>query len=335
MQAVVYERYGPPSVLHLAEVEQPVPKADEVLVRVHAATVTRTDCAVRAGKGFITRLGYSIVTTGRPFKAIWRPVRRILGMEFAGEVAATGADVTDFAVGDRIFGVNPGNFGAHAEYLCLGRRAPLARMAAGMTFEQAAAVCDGALLALGCLRKAKLQAGQRILIYGASGSIGTAGVQLAKHAIGAHVTGVCSAKNLDIVRGLGADEVIDYRRDDFTRNGQTYDVILDAAGKLTFPRCRRSLTPHGIFVPTDGGANLFWALRTARSKGKRVVSDVPPHYRQQDVVYLKELIEAGKYRAVIDRVCPLDQVVAATAYVETEQKTGNVVLTVGAEAGAS
>ncbi|HLJ82421.1 MAG TPA: NAD(P)-dependent alcohol dehydrogenase [Ktedonobacterales bacterium] len=328
MRAVVHDRYGPPDVLRVAEVERPVPKADEVLVRVHATTVNRTDCAVRGGADLITRLGYSVITTGSPVKALRRPQQRILGSELAGEVAVVGAAVSQFAVGDRVFGVNAGHFGAHAEYICLRENAPLAPMPTGMTFEQAAAICDGALLALGCLRRVDLRQGQRILIYGASGSIGTAGVQLAKKSFEAHVTAVCNTKNVETVRALGADAVIDYTRDDFTKNGETYNVIFDAVGKHAFRRCRGSLKPGGRYIATDGWENLFWTAWTARIGDKRVLSDIPPHYRQKDVVFLKELIEAGKYRAVIDRCYPMEDVVEAARYVETQQKTGNVVLTV-------
>lgn len=328
MRAVVHDRYGAPDVLRLEDVERPIPKEDEVLVKIYATTVNRTDCAIRGGENFITRLGYSLVTTGSPFKALLRPKQRILGSELAGEVAAVGTAVTEFAVGDSDFGVNAGAFGAHAEFICLRESAPLVRMPTGVTFEEAAAVCDGAILALGCLRKANLRQGQRILVYGASGSIGTAGAQLAKKHFNAHVTAVCSTKNVELVRTLGADEVIDYTQEDFTKNGQTYDVIFDAAGKHTFRRCRDSLNVGGVYISTDGWENLFWIVWTARIGDKRVVSDVPPHYRKQDVFFLKELIEAGKYRAVIDRRYPLEDVADATRYVETEQKTGNVVLTV-------
>jgi NADPH:quinone reductase-like Zn-dependent oxidoreductase len=328
MRAIVHDRYGPPDVLRVAEVERPVPKDDEVLVGVHATTVNRTDCAVRGGEDLITRLGYSVITTGSPFKALRRPVQRILGSELAGEVAAAGAAVSQFAVGDRVFGVNAGHFGAHAEFVCLRESAPLALMPTGMSFEEAAAICDGALLALGCLRRVDLRQGRRILIYGASGSIGTAGVQLAKKSFEAHVTAVCNTKNVETVRALGADEVIDYTKDDFTKNGETYDVIFDAVGKHAFRRCRGSLKPGGRYIATDGWENLFWIAWTARIGDKRVLSDIPPHYRQKDVVFLKELIEAGKYRAVIDRSYPMEDVIEAARYVETEQKTGNVVLTV-------
>ncbi len=328
MRAVVHDRYEDPGVLRLEEVERPIPRDDEVLVRIHATTVNRTDCGIRGGENFITRLGYSVVTTGSPFKALRRPKQRILGAELAGEVTAVGSAVTRFAVGDRVFGVNAGAFGAQAEFLCMRESAPLARMPDGTSFEDAAAVCDGAILALGCLRKVGLHAGQRILIYGASGSIGTAGVQLARNSFEAHVTAVCSTRNVELVRSLGADEVIDYTREDFTRNGETYDVIFDAADKHAFRRCRDSLKSGGVYISTDGWENLFWVVWTARIGDRRVMTDIPPHYRQQDIVFLGELIEAGKYRAVIDRCYPMEQVVEATRYVETERKTGNVVLMV-------
>jgi NADPH:quinone reductase-like Zn-dependent oxidoreductase len=314
MRAVVHDRYGPPEVLRLEEVERPVPKEDEVLVRIHATTVNRTDCAIRAAEPFIWRF----------FAGLLRPKRRILGMELAGEIETVGAAVTEFAAGDQVFGIK--DFGAHAEFVCVRESAPLAHMPTGMTFEEAAAVCDGAIQALTHLRRADLRKGQRILVYGASGSCGTAAVQLARY-FGAHVTAVCNTKNVALVRSLGADEVIDYLQEDFTKNSQTYDVILDAVGKHSFRRCRRSLNPDGLFVATDRLHNLVLALWTSRIGEKKVVFAIP-RLTKQDVVFLKELIEAREYRAVIDRCYPLEDVVDATGYVETQQKTGNVVLTV-------
>ena len=313
MRAVVYDRYGPPEVLRLEEVERPVPGEDEILVKVHATTVNRTDCRWRSAKPFLTRY----------FIGLLRPKRKILGMELAGEVEAVGSSVTEFAVGDRVFGVK--GFGAHAEFTCIRESAPVAHMPAGATFEEAAAVCDGVCIALSCLRRAGLQEGQRILVYGASGSIGTAAVQLAKH-VGAHVTAVCNPKNVELVQSLGADRVIDYLHEDFTENGETYDVVFDAVGKQTFMRCKRSLKPGGIFIATDGFRNLPLALWTSRIGDKRAALGIAK-YTKEDVLLLKELIEAGEYRAVIDRSYPLEDVVEATRYVETQQKTGNVVLT--------
>ncbi len=317
MRAVVHDRYGPPDVLRLEEVERPVPKENEVLVRIHATTVNRSDCGWRSAKPFFSRI----------FTGLRRPKRRILGMELAGEVEAVGAAVTEFEVGDHVFGVK--GFGAHAEFVCMPESAALAHKPAGMSFDEAAAVCDGASIAMACLRRADPLQGRSILIYGASGSIGTAAVQLAKH-FGAHVTAVCNTKNVELVRSLGADEVIDYTQDDFTRNGQTYDVVFDSVGKHSFRRCRRSLKPGGTFLETDLG--FFWhvpalALLSRWIGDKRVTLAIPT-YTKEEVLLLKELIEAGAYRAVVDRRYPLDDVIEATRYVETGQKTGNVVLTV-------
>ncbi len=316
MRAVVHDRYGPPDVLRLEEVERPVPSDDQVLVRIHATTVNRTDCAVRAADPFVWRL----------YAGLRRPKQRILGNEFAGEVEAVGASVSEFAVGDDVFG---SSIRAHAEFICVRESRRIEHRPTGMSFEEAAAVCDGGLKALASLRRAGLREGQRILIYGASGAIGTAAVQLAKH-FGAHVTAVCNMKNLDLVRSLGADEVVEYTQKDFTKNGETYDVIFDAVGKHSFPRCRRSLKPGGVYLATDLGFLWqvpFLVLLTRWIGDKKVLLPLAKTTKK-DVFFLKELIEAGNYRAVVDRAYPLAQVVEATRYVETQQKTGNVVLTV-------
>jgi NADPH:quinone reductase-like Zn-dependent oxidoreductase len=316
MKAVVYDRYGPPDVLRLEEVDRPVPEDDEVLVKVRATTVNRTDTGLRSAEYFISRF-----LTG-----LLRPKRHILGMEFAGEVEAVAPAVSEFAVGDHVFGVK--GAGAHAAFVCIRESGPVAHKPSGMSFEEAAAVCDGAALALACLRKAGPLDGRDVLVYGASGSVGTAGVQLAKH-FGAHVTAVCNTKNVELVRALGADDVVDYLREDFTKSGKTYDVVFDAVGKLSFWRARRSLRRGGTFVDTDPG--FMWhlpllALLTRWIGSKRARMGMT-RYGKQDVLFLKELIEAGEYRAVIDRRYPLEDVVEATKYVETGQKTGNVVLT--------
>ena len=321
MKAVVHDRYGPPEVLRLEEVERPVPKDDELLVRVHATTVNRTDCHVRGAKPFLWRF----------FTGLLRPKERILGSELAGEVEAVGTAVSEFEVGDHVFGITAylsEGFGCHAEFICM-RGGLLAHKPPGTSFEGAAAICDGAMSALSCLRAADLREGRSILVYGASGSIGTAAVQLAKY-FGAHVTAVCNTKNLELVLSLGADAVVDYTKEDFTKNGETYDVIFDAVGKHSFRRCRRSLKQGGIYIETDLG--FMWhvpllALSTRWIGDKRVTLGMAK-YTKADVLFLKELIEAGKYRAVIDRRYPLEDVVEATRYVETGQKTGNVVLTV-------
>jgi NADPH:quinone reductase-like Zn-dependent oxidoreductase len=313
MKAVVHDRYGPPEVLRLEDVERPVPKDDEVLVRIHATTVNQTDCHARRAQPFVWRF----------FEGLVRPKRRILGMELAGEVEAVGEAVTEFKVGDRVFGVR--NFGANAEFAVIREAGRLAHMPAGATFEQAAAVCDGAIQALAHLRVANVGEDTQLVVYGASGSCGTAAVQLARH-LGAHVTAVCNTKNVELVRSLGADEVIDYLQEDYTKNGRTYDVILDAVGKHSFWRCRGSLKPGGLFVATDRVINLPLAFLTRWIGSRKVVFTIPKHTKK-DVLFLKELIEAGEYRAVIDRTYAIEDVVEATRYVESWQKTGNVVLT--------
>jgi len=324
MKAVVYDKYGPPEVLRIEEVAQPIPNEDEVLVKVHATTVNRSDVHTReANRGS----GLAISLLSRLVSGVRRPRRRILGSEFAGEVEAVGAAVKEFAVGDHVFGNSGLRFGAHAEFMCVRESARISRLPAGMTFEEAAPITDGALNALMCLKLADLRKGRRILVYGASGAIGTAGVQLARH-FGADVTAVCSTKNVELVRSLGADSVIDYTREDFTKNGQTYDIIFDAVGKVSFRHCLDSLEPGGLYLPTDGFENLFLALWTPRFRGKKVVFQIPPRQPKQDVQFLKGLIEAGEYRPVIDRRYRLEDVIEATKYVETQQKTGNVVLTI-------
>jgi len=317
MRAVVYDEYGPPEVLRLEEVERPEPGEDEVLVKIHATTVNRTDCGWRSAKPFIVRY----------FIGLRRPKRRILGMELAGEVEAAGAAVTEFAVGDHVFGV--GGFGAHAEFACKLEGASIAPKPTGMTFEEAAAVCDGACIALSCLRNVDLGTGRSLLVYGASGSVGTAAVQLAKH-FGAEVTAVCNTKNVELVRSLGADRVIDYTQEDFTKVGETYDVVFDAVGKTSFRLCRDLLKHGGLFVETDLGFMWHAPVLALLSKwiGDKKVRIGMAKYTKKDVLFLKELIEAGEYRAVIDRAYPLEQVVEATKYVETGEKTGNVVLVV-------
>jgi len=323
MRAVVYEKYGPPEVLRIDDVERPVPKDDEVLVRTHATTVTRADCATRAAN---RRSGLAAATFSRLAFGVLRPRQRILGSEFAGEVVAIGGTVRSFAVGDCVFGTSGLRFGAHAEFICLREDAALAHMPAGVSFEQAVAICDGGLNALTSLRRVGLREGQRILVYGASGSIGTAAVQLAK-VLDADVTAACSTRKVQAVRSLGADRVIDYRRNDFTRSGESYDVIFDAVGKQSFRRCRGSLRHGGTYIATDGLFNLVLSLVTSWADGRRVVFPLP-QVTNANVRYLGELVEAGRYRAVIDRVYPLADVVEATRYVETEHKTGNVVLAV-------
>ena len=314
MRAVVHDRYGPPEVLRVAEVDRPDPADDEVLVRVHATTVTRTDIHMRAAKPFFWRF----------MLGLRRPRRRVLGLEFAGVVEAAGASVTQFETGDRVFGLRNGS---HAEYVCVREDRLIARIPDRLGFEEAAGVCDGMSQGMNALKAGRVGPGTRVLVYGASGSCGTATVQLGAY-LGAHVTAVCNGKNVDVVRSLGADEVIDYEREDFTRNGQTYDVVVDAVAKHSFLRSRRSLAPDGRYVATDRLYNVPLAWITKWFGKKKVVFDFTG-YERQNVLLLRDLLEAGKYRAVIDRAYPLEDVVEATRYVESWQKTGNVVLTLG------
>jgi NADPH:quinone reductase-like Zn-dependent oxidoreductase len=320
MKAILYDRYGPPEVLRLAEVERPVPGDDEVLVRIHATTVNRTDAGLRSAELFISRF-----ITG-----LLRPKNKILGMELAGEVDAVGPAVTEFKVGDAVFGGT--GSGAWAEFVCLRESASLALKPAGMTFEEAASVFDGASLALACLRQADPLQGRSIVVYGASGSVGTAAVQLARH-FGADITAVCSTRNVELVRSLGADAVVDYTQEDFTKNGKRYDVIFDAVGQTSFRPCRRSLKRGGTYIETDLG--FMWhvplLLLATRWIGDKKVKIGITSYKKEDLLFLKGLIEAGKYHAVIDRTYPLEEVIEASRYVETGQKTGNVVLTVAGD----
>ena len=319
VKAVVQHRYGPPEVVHIENVERPVPKDDEVLIRVRASTVSQSDTHVRAGSFWRLVAGFR------------RPSRwRTLGVEFAGVVEDVGSAASEFKSGDEVFGMPSAYFGAHAEYVCVRAAGALAHKPPRMTFEEAAAVCDGAMQALSALRQADARDGRRIAIYGASGSLGTAAVQLGRH-FGAHVTGICSTRHVELVRSLGADDVVDYLQEDFTKTGQTYDAIIDAVGKYSFRRGRRALKPGGIYVATDGGRFLvetFAMWIATRLVGSKRVRTAIGRRSRDDVDLLKELIEAGEFRAVIDRSYPMDQVAEAHRYVETWRKAGNVVLTI-------
>ena len=319
MRAVVHDRYGPPSVLRVLDLPRPAPQPDEVLVRVHATTVNRTDCGFRDPTPFFVRV----------FSGIVRPRHRILGTEFAGEVVEAGTSVTGFKKGDRVFGVNDMLFGAHAEYLCVAESKPIAAIPPGVGYDEAAAVSDGFMLAHSCLRAASLGSGQRLLVYGASGAIGTAAVQLAK-AWDVEVTAVCVTKAVEVVASLGADEVVDYTTTDFASGRGDFDVVFDAVGKTSFSRCRHLLKPRGWYLETDLGRfwqNPFLGLVTRLHRGRQVRMPIPD-YSRENLLVLSELIGAGRYRAVIDRRYPLEDIVEATTYVESQQKVGNVVITV-------
>jgi NADPH:quinone reductase-like Zn-dependent oxidoreductase len=310
VKAIVCTKYGPPEVLQLREVEKPAPRNNEVLIRIHAAAVTVSDCLVRSGK-----VNLLLWIPMRMFVGFRRPRRSVLGLELAGEIEATGKYVKRFAVGDQVFAFAGKRFGAYAEYACLpedGLCMPsdslVALKPSNATYEEAAAVPSRGTLALYFLRKGNIQSGQRVLVYGASGGVGTFAVQLARY-FGAEVTGVCSTANLELVKSLGAENVVDYTREDFTNLGESYDLIFDAVGKRYSSRLqyKRALTPNGRYVSVDDGT---------------------PKIRIEDLVSLKELVEAGKIKPVIDRTYPLEQTAEAHRYVDKGHKKGHVVVTV-------
>jgi NADPH:quinone reductase-like Zn-dependent oxidoreductase len=319
MKAIIHTRYGPPEVLQLKEVEKPAPKEKEVLIKIHATTVNRTDCGFRKAEYFIIRF----------FSGFFKPKRQILGSEFSGVVEAVGAAVTTFKPGDAVFGLSTYKFGAHAEYICVPEAGSVAAKPANMSHAEAAAVCDGLMLAINYIRKVDFNKSPKILINGASGSIGSASVQLAKY-YGADITAVCNTKNLALVQSLGAREVIDYTKEHFTKNGQLYDVVLDAVGKSSYFKCKNILKPGGVYFSTELGylsQNVYLPLFTGLFGGKKVKFPIPKDSKK-DILFFKELIEAGLYKAVIDRSYRLEDIVEATRYVETGEKTGNVVIQV-------
>ena len=325
MKAIVYTEYGPPDVLHLQEVEKPTPKANEVLIKVHAATVTAGDCNMRGftfvppGFGFLPHLMFGLR----------KPRKPILGVEVAGEIEAVGSAVTLFKPGDQVFGSNAMRLGAYAEYVCWPENRALALKPANLTYQEAAALSFGGLAALYFLRdKAKLQKGQQILIIGASGGVGTSMVQIAKYH-GAEVTGVCSTKNLDLVKSLGADYVVDYTQEDVTKNGKTYDVIADTVcGKASFARYKGSLKPNGLYLAVAGGLReMGQTLWTSRRGGKKVISGMGGEHNK-DLDFLKELAEAGHLKPFIDQSYPLEQTADAHRHADTGRKRGNVVIKV-------
>ncbi len=319
MKAIVYTRYGPPGVLHLTEVEKPSPRDGEVLIKIYAATVNRTDCGFLRAAPFIVRF----------FSGLLKPKNTVLGNEFAGQIEAVGKGVTSLRVGDRVFGFNDVTFGAHAEYIVMPEEAPLAAMPERLTYQEAAPSLEGSHYALCDIRAAHIQKGQTVLIYGATGAIGSAAVQLVKN-LGAHVTAVCGTKNVALVKSLGADKVVDYEMEDFTVDDQRYDVVFDAVGKSSFARCKPLLKPGGIYLSTDLGymaQNPFLALITPLFGKKKVLFPLPT-ISKKDVIFFKQLLEAGKFKPVIDKHYPLEQVADAFRYVETGQKVGNVVIEV-------
>jgi NADPH:quinone reductase-like Zn-dependent oxidoreductase len=326
MKAIVWTRYGPPEVLQLREVETPIPKDNEVRVKIRATTVTAGDCEMRTLK-----LPLFLGLPMRVYAGIRRPVRiTILGQEFAGEVESVGKEVTRFAVGDQVFGAPGFGLGGYAEYICVpeaGSDAVLAEKPSNMSYEEAAAVPFGAMEALHFLKTAHIQSGEQVLVNGAGGSIGTFGVQLAKN-YGAQVTAVDSAAKLDMLRSIGADQVIDLAREDFTKRGENYDVIFDVIGRSPYAGSLRSLRPNGRYMLANPRpSHLVRRLFGSKAGGRKVISGAAVR-KTEDLLFLKELIEAGRLKTVIDRTYPLEQMVEAHRYVETGQKLGNLIVTV-------
>lgn len=329
MKAIVCTKYGPPEVLHLKEVEKPTPRDNEVLIRIVATTVTAADCELRR----FNKIPLWIWLPVRIALGITGQRQKIQGHELSGEIESVGKDVKLFRKGDQVFAATGHNYGAHAEYKCLPEDGALAIKPANMTYEEAAAIPYGGHTALHFLRKANIQSGQRVLINGAGGSIGTYAVQLAVH-FGTEVTGVCGTANLKLVRSLGAEKVIDYTREDFTKTGLTYDIIFDTVAKSSFSCCKSSLKPGGIYLTTiptlDVMLQMLWTSEFGRKKAMFMASGfAPPGEMTKNLIFLKELIEAGEIKPVIDRRYPLEQITEAHSYVEKGHKKGNVVITVG------
>ena len=319
MKAIIYTKYGPPEVARLTDVAKPVPKDNEILVKVYASTVNRTDAGFRSAEYFISRFWSGLI----------RPKYKILGCEFAGMVEETGKGVTTFSKNDKVFGFNDKSFGGHGEFLTMAETDAVTTIPAGISFDVAAASTEGAHYALCDIRAAKVKPGQQVLVYGATGAIGSAAVQLLKH-VGAVVTAVCNSKNVELVKTLGADTVIDYQTQDFTKTATTFDFIFDAVGKSSFKQCKPLLTQKGIYISTElgkNGVNILLALTTPIGGGKKLLFPLPT-ISKEDVIFLKELVQSGAFNPVIDRKYNLDQIVEAYKYVESGEKTGNVILKV-------
>ncbi len=323
MKAIVYTKYGPPEVLQIKEVDKPVPKDNEVLIKIYATTVTATECTFRKGEPFIARL----------FTGLRKPKITTLGEELAGEIEVVGKAVKLFKKGDQVFGTAGPGFGANAEYLCVPENGVLALKPSNINYDEAASSVDGFLTSMPFLRDTgKIQNGQKVLIYGASGSVGAAAVQVAKY-FGAEVTGVCSTANLEMVKSIGASNVFDYTKEDFTKSGQTYDIIFDTVGKISFSYCKNALTKKGIFLEAGIGMGIFphviWTAMMGGKKARIAATGLrSPKERTKDLLLLKELMEDGKIKPVIDRSYPLEEIVEAHRYVDKGHKKGNVVITI-------
>lgn len=317
MKAAIYTQYGPPEVAQIMEVLKPVPKENEILIRIVTSTVNRTDSGFRSAEYFISRF----------WSGLFKPKYQILGCEFAGSVEQIGKEVSLFKVGDKVFGFNDKTFGGHAEYLTIAESDALTTIPINISLDKAAAITEGAHYALNIIRAAKVKRGQQVLVNGATGAIGSAGVQLLKH-FGAVVTAVSNTQNLELVRNLGADMVIDYQSQDFTKAENKFDFIFDAVGKSSFRQCKPLLTAKGIYISTELGnncENVFYALIGNLKGGRRVMFPIP-EISKQEVEFLKKLVEKDEFTPVVDLSFQLSEIVEAYQYVELGQKTGNVLL---------
>lgn len=322
MKAIVYTKYGPPDVLRLKKIEKPVPKDNEVLIKVKATTVTVADIRARS---FTVPPAFWLLA--RLTLGLKQPRKEILGMELAGEVEAIGKDVTRFNVGDQVFAATLKDFGAYCEYKCLPEDGPIAMKPTNLTYAEAAAIPIGARTALFFLERAKIENGQKVLVYGASGSVGSYAVQLAKF-FGAHVTGVCSTKNMELVKSLGADKVVDYTKEDFSNTDDTYDVVFEAVNKSSFSACTKVLKKDGTYINTTDVLPSFKMIGTSMISGKKLILSKNSPETSEALNFLKELVEAGKLKVVIDRTYEFDEIVEAHRYVEKGHKRGNVVVIV-------
>lgn len=317
MKAAVYEKYGPPEVLRLKDVKTPMPKDNEVLIRIYAATVNRTDCAMLRAKPFIMRF----------FTGLLKPKKQILGIDFAGRIESVGKDVKTFKTGDRVFGFDDSGLSSHAQFMTFPENKAIAVIPEGTSYEQAAASLEGVHYAFNFINKVPSLMGKRVLVNGATGAIGSAMVQLLKY-FGAHVTAVCNTRNIALIRSLGVDGIIDYQNEDFTKINQTFHFVFDAVGKSTFGKCKPLLETGGVYISSELGPmiqNPFLALITPIIGNKKVIFPIPTDCKRS-VLLIKKITEEGKFKPVIDKIFPLQEIADAYRYVETGEKTGNVVI---------
>jgi len=319
MKAAIYTTYGPPEVIEIADVAKPIPRQGQVLVQIYATTMNRTDCGFRSAKYFVSRF----------FTGLLKPRRQVAGSEFAGKIVEVGSDVSEFKRGDKVFGFEDVRSGAHATYMVVDASGSIVKIPAGFSFKEVAPAGEGATYALSIIRAAKVVKGQKVLVYGASGAIGSAAVQILK-SLEVDVTAVCGTKNVELIASLGVDTVIDYQKQDYTNTTDRFDFVFDAVGKTSYGVCKKILKPTGKYCSTElgkYGQNVFLAVWFGITRSRRVIFPIP-RINKEKMEYIKQLLESGAYRPIIDRTYSLDKIVEAARYVETGQKTGNVVVTV-------